>query len=359
MTLNLGSSAELHVVHDPTEPAPPDGQSVIPVHPAVLQPGTSSPVDIYARAPEAEEFRLRAEAGTVLGDGFRRRLREQGVNTLFVRRSDRQAYWHYVEDHIETILHADLMPRREAGELVYGVSRRAMDEVFRAPRARGNVERAYGLVDAVVTSVLRDSDAIWHMVGVAPVRFRTYSHCVNVALFLIAGCNGIFGINDPKVLKRIGMGAIFHDIGKSELPEYLLAVPQERMDRDETQACREHPMLGLDILRGQGRVTPTSEAIIRWHHERADGTGYPDGLPAVQLPTVVRLACIVNAYDFLITERPFGEAMMPFDALRAMLGEMPGRFDPDLVMKFAQFMGPTRSTLNARSRPGGTPSEFH
>jgi putative nucleotidyltransferase with HDIG domain len=329
------------------------------VHPAAMQPGTPSPVDLYARAPEAEQYKLRAEAGTVLGEGFRGRLREQGVSRLFIRKGDRSAYWHYVESHIEAILRADLLPRREADEPVYGVTRRAMDEVFHAPRARGNVERAYGLVEAVVAAVLRDSDALWHMVGAAPVRFRTYSHCVNVAMFLVAGCNAILGINDAKVLKRIGMGAILHDIGKSELPEYLLAVPPERMDRDEAQAFREHPMLGLDILRGQGRVTPTSEAIIRWHHERADGCGYPDGLPADRLPTVVRLACIVNAYDFLITERPFGEAKLPFDALRTMLGDMPGRFDRDLVMKFAQFLGPTRSTLNARSRPGGSPSEFH
>jgi putative nucleotidyltransferase with HDIG domain len=342
-----------------TGTAPPDDSSAVAVHPAVMQSGTASPVDLYVRPAEEAVFTLHAEAGTLLPDAFHADLADQGLTRVFVRKRDRRLYWHYVENHVAAIVEAGIVPRREACELVYGASRRAMDEVFRDPRARGNVGRAYGLVEAVVASVLRDSEALWQMVGAAPARFRTYAHSVNVAMFLVAACHGILGIADPRVLKRIGMGAIFHDIGKSELPAYLLAVPMERMSREEGIAFREHPMLGLDILRGQGRVTPTSEAIIRWHHERADGAGYPDGLAGERLPAVVRLACIVNVFDFLITERPFGEAKPPFEALRTMLGAMPGRFAPDLVMKFAQFLGPTRTALNARFRPVGGAGNVH
>jgi HD-GYP domain-containing protein (c-di-GMP phosphodiesterase class II) len=166
----------------------------------------------------------------------------------------------------------------------------------------------------------------------------------------VAACQKVLGVDDPQMLKRIGMGAIFHDVGKSQISPDILDKDPVRHTREEAHAVRMHPAVGLELVEEQGDLSPTSASIIRWHHESMDGTGYPDGLQGERIGKIVRLATIADTYDRLTTGRAYEPARSPFEALQTMVSDMGGKLDEALLKMFVQFLGPTKGAVTVRSR---------
>jgi len=133
-------------------------------------------------------------------------------------------------------------------------------------------------------------------------------------------------------LRRAG---IVHDIGKVAVPDNLL-LKRGSLTREEWKVMREHPVVGERIcapLKSFRLVLP----IIRHHHERADGSGYPDGLKGEQIPVMARVLQIVDVYDALTTQRPYKRAFSASEALETMANEVSkGWWDPHIFAEFQQ-----------------------
>jgi putative two-component system response regulator len=136
--------------------------------------------------------------------------------------------------------------------------------------------------------------------------------------------------NQIIALRRAG---IVHDIGKVAIPDSILLKPRG-LSSDEWKLMREHPVIGERIcapLKSFRLVLP----IIRHHHEKCDGSGYPDGLRGEAIPVAARVLQIVDVYDALTTERPYKKAFTPTEALRTMKEEvMKGWWDAAIFEKF-------------------------
>src|SRR5881398_2819404 len=137
-----------------------------------------------------------------------------------------------------------------------------------------------------------------------------------------------------KALRRAG---IVHDIGKVAVPDSILLKPA-RLTRTEQLILRRHPVVGERIcapLKSFQLVLP----IIRHHHEKMNGSGYPDGLKGEQIPLTARVLQIVDVYDALITERPYKRALSVEEALRTMRSEIrKGWWDPKVFNAFERMM---------------------
>jgi putative two-component system response regulator len=124
-----------------------------------------------------------------------------------------------------------------------------------------------------------------------------------------------------------------HDIGKIAVPDAILLKPA-RLSEDEWKLIREHPVVGERIcapLKSFRTVLP----IIRHHHERFDGSGYPDGLRGESIPITARVLQIVDVYDALTTERPYKHAFSITEALQTMKEEVSrGWWDPVIFDQF-------------------------
>ncbi|MHC4480025.1 MAG: HD-GYP domain-containing protein [Planctomycetota bacterium] len=320
-----------------TPHASEEGQ-FFPVHLAIMQPGTLAPVDLYMKVRPERGFTLYKTARTRLIDETRQRLLDRGVATLYLRKRDEYAYDEYVEQHLEAIVRDDLLPRQEACQVVYNSSTRVMRDVFQDPRSGKNLQRASLMVRVMVLAIIKDSDALWHMTTLASHDYYTYTHSVQVSTFLVATAKDLLGIDDETMLQRIGYGGMVHDLGKSQIPERILRKPG-KLTHQELERVKQHPVLGLQLIEQHRKTPATSAAIVRSHHERIDGKGYPDGMAGEQLRPVVRLAKIIDVYDALTTERPYAPAQRPFDALRLMR-KLEGQFDADLLEAFVRFLGP-------------------
>jgi HD-GYP domain-containing protein (c-di-GMP phosphodiesterase class II) len=133
-------------------------------------------------------------------------------------------------------------------------------------------------------------------------------------------------------VKRLGMAATLHDIGKARIPLAILDKPG-KLDPIEEEAMRRHPVIGFDALKARPGIAPEVLDAIRHHHEYLDGTGYPDGLTARDIPDLVRLLTISDIFAALIEARPYRPAM-PRPKAYGIVCEMEGKLEPALVRAF-------------------------
>ncbi len=157
----------------------------------------------------------------------------------------------------------------------------------------------------------------------------TQGHCQRVAFFacVLADSTGM----DSRSLFWFRLGALLHDIGKIIVPTEVLNKAGNLSD-EEWAIMRRHPEAGLELVADidfPGDV----RAIIRNHHERWDGQGYPDGLAGEDIPFAARILCVADVYDALTTARSYRDSLSHNRAARVMR-ESKGQFDPQLVETF-------------------------
>jgi diguanylate cyclase (GGDEF)-like protein/putative nucleotidyltransferase with HDIG domain len=143
----------------------------------------------------------------------------------------------------------------------------------------------------------------------------------------------LFKVSESDLL-ALHAGALLHDIGKLAVPEYILNKPG-KLTEAEFAKMKIHPTVGGDILKRVNFPYPV-EDIVRYHHEKWDGSGYPKGLKGEQIPLIARIISVVDFYDATRCDRPYRKGMKREDSL-ALLNSMVGTaFDPKVVKKFAE-----------------------
>jgi len=326
-----------------------DRVEYLPMALGVMQPGTLAPVDLFIHVGPPAGYLLYKKAQDELREDIRERLVEHGVDSLYVRSSDEDVFYEYVEEHISTIIRDGLVPAENACKLVYDTSSRVMEDTFDEPRAGRNLRRAHRMVQATVQTIMKDPEGLWHMTSIASHDYYTYTHCVHVSMFLVAASYDILGIRDAKMLRLIGSGGILHDIGKSEIPREILNKPG-KLTEEEFKKVKEHPVLGLDLVRDDRYLEAAAARIISGHHEHYDGGGYPAGLSGERIDRIVRLSTIIDVYDALTTTRCYADARSAYKALDMMFHEMDEAFDVNILEAFVQFLGPREYRHSLRAR---------
>jgi putative nucleotidyltransferase with HDIG domain len=157
----------------------------------------------------------------------------------------------------------------------------------------------------------------------------THQHCLLVA-GLAAAFAASLGLGEGEC-HRLTKAALLHDVGKIHVPTAILNKPG-KLDANEMAVMKRHPEIGHAILEGQG-FHPEVIQVVRSHHEMLDGSGYPDGLKAIEIPDLVRVLTVCDIYAALIERRPYKEPM-PSEKAFAILEGMTGRLDATIVEAF-------------------------
>jgi hypothetical protein len=156
------------------------------------------------------------------------------------------------------------------------------------------------------------------------------------------------GVRGESALLNMGLGALLHDMGKIGVSDTVLFKPAGLAD-EEVQAVRRHPELGASLI-GSIRFLEGAREIVRHHHERFDGSGYPDGLSGKAIPLGARIFAVVDVFDALTTDRPYRAALSFQEAAALIAGERGRHFDPAVVDAFLSI--PFRDWAEAATRNG-------
>lgn len=157
----------------------------------------------------------------------------------------------------------------------------------------------------------------------------TFGHCERVAEYAV-GLACVLGLDDDGIT-AVRLGAYLHDLGKVRVPATILNKPG-KLEPEELALIREHPSWGVALLT-EVELPWEIEPMIRWHHERADGSGYPDGLGGAEIPLSAQIIGIADTFDALTSTRSYRPAGSTANAL-AELWESRRHWHPDIYAAF-------------------------
>jgi putative nucleotidyltransferase with HDIG domain len=227
----------------------------------------------------------------------------------------------------EKVKHGDLavtFPEIAASAAVFA-------SLFSAIRASEpiNLSDAERATAQIINGVSQNGLAAW-LDDVRRYHEGTFQHCL-----LVTGVAVGFALDigfSSQDIKRLGIAATLHDIGKARIPLSILDKP-DRLDPGEEEIMRRHPVIGYELLKDLPDISPEILDGVRHHHEYLDGSGYPDGLTAPEIPDLVRLLTIADIFAALIESRPYRPAM-PRQKAYEILSSMGSKLERPLVRAF-------------------------
>jgi putative nucleotidyltransferase with HDIG domain len=194
---------------------------------------------------------------------------------------------------------------------------------------------ATALVDGIADSMLVDSDIAIHLMADKVGGEEIYHHSLNVALLSMMLARELKA--PSQAIRLMGLGAMFHDVGKVELPDRVV-YKTEPLSRAETNLLQTHCVKGLDVA-SRLDLPPEATVVIAQHHERMDGKGYPRGLQGPQISLLAKIVGLVNTFDNLCNPVDFQKSLTPHEALSTMYGQQRAQFDPNAMAVFVRCMG--------------------
>ncbi len=309
-----------------------------PVDSNSLRTDTKIGCDLYLLINTSTDSRcvLYCKGNAVFDSNKREMLLEKNIDRLFIKNNDKQKYYKYLESHFQNFISDTNLSSKEKTKIVYGAATSLAKDLFNDPRS-GNVKRTKTFAYNMVDYILKEGRSARNLLKIAIHEYYTYTHSVNVAAVgtLFAKELGL----GEKELKHFCSGILLHDIGKTRIDTNILN-KNGKLTKEEFQKIKEHPELGIAILRESGGGSSDEFTIIIQHHENYDGTGYPYGLKQNEIHRYGRIARIVDVYDALTTDRPYARAIRPFAALVEMKDNMSNCFDMELFKEFIRFTGP-------------------
>jgi putative nucleotidyltransferase with HDIG domain len=199
-----------------------------------------------------------------------------------------------------------------------------------------NRENVEGVVGMVTDSILRNRDALVSLTRIKEKDNYTFQHSVSVCVLLIAFCRELG--YDRVAIEDAGLGGLLHDIGKMLVPDEILNKPGA-LTTEEFEIMKNHAALASSILRQTPGMSQLAIDIAGQHHERYDGTGYPQGLKGEEISVFSQLAAIVDVYDAMTSVRVYKKAMDPGDVLKKIYELRSFHFNDQLALRFIRMIG--------------------
>lgn len=197
-------------------------------------------------------------------------------------------------------------------------------------------DTALETASTIVESAMSNPDTLVCLTQLSSFDDYTYTHSINVAA--IAVVFGEYIGMSKKELALLGIAGMMHDLGKTEIPARIISKPG-RLTKVECEEMKRHPGYGRTILQRNSDIPVRVLEAVRAHHEKYNGTGYPDGLTRKEIPAFARILCLADIYDALTSDRCYRDAILPNKALGVMYGMRDQDFDPVEIQLFIKCLG--------------------
>jgi HD-GYP domain-containing protein (c-di-GMP phosphodiesterase class II) len=283
--------------------------------------------------------------GTVLSERHQRALTERGIHAVWVEDE--------LSEGIEPVELLDETVRAETAARVrdaLDTARAAFASSQRLPPS--TLQDLSSIVERVAANIHSNADAALVLNDLAAADQYTHRHSVNVTALGLLLARAQFrrhGWLDYRGQRRfdrmdqrlstLGMGLLLHDIGKMAVPAPVLNKPGP-LDDGEWKLMRTHPEAGVALLGSSSTTSALVTTVIRDHHERMDGTGYPRGIAGEEIHMFARLAAVADVYDAITSARPYKAAAPPSEGVAAISTGAGSSFDAEVVETFRRVVFP-------------------
>lgn len=260
----------------------------------------------------------------------RRRLQDNRVRFIYVRTADQPRIQRQLETCLAAVAADPETPTAEASALIYETSYELIDEALSEPGLQSLSGSLKQVSHAVSTFVLHHKNAFAHLFAIARHDFYTATHLVNVATWMVPLAYQL-GHHDNDELTAIGQAGLLHDVGKSRIPPEIIAKPG-KLTPDEYAQVQRHTTLGGEIVRSANEFSELVAAVALQHHERQDGSGYPNGLAAATIHPISKICAVADSFDAMTALRPYKDRALTIpEAMAILQSETPSKYDPKVV----------------------------
>ena len=218
--------------------------------------------------------------------------------------------------------------------------RNIMDDVLEGKKITGR--RVFSIAERIILHLRVGKNALVSFINIFGFLGETddylYSHSINVAI-LSGGVGMALEYGDSRLL-NLCVSSLLHDLGLLKIPENIIKKPG-KLTKDEFAQVQKHTSYGLELLANISDMPESVQEVIYQHHERMDGTGYPEGKKGMDISESAKIVAIVEVYEAMTHPRPYrGEKIIPYDGVRQVVQDAKSVFDPRLVKKFLKFITP-------------------
>lgn len=259
------------------------------------------------------------DAGTELTESMIARLKAWGVTHVDIR--------------LEMPELGPLVETRLEFNQGYEETVKTLNEAFEAVRFFNEVpvKKMKELADNSVDQLMNARGVISNLHMVHRLDEYTFHHSVNVSI--IAGLLGKWIGYKEKELKDVILAGLLHDVGKAKIPLEILNKP-ELLLPEEMEVVKTHPVLGYELLKKYEDISPDVQMAVYQHHERMDGSGYPDRIPGQKIHPYARIIAIADIYDAVTSDRVYRSRETPFAVVAMLVEEMFNKLDPEICTTF-------------------------
>lgn len=234
--------------------------------------------------------------------------------------------------------HLDVARETEHAARICAQSKNAVSSMFREARMGKalNATDALPVVEEITTSVMRNPGALISLARLKDKDNYTCMHSVAVCALMVSLARQL-GLNNEQT-HHAGLAGMVHDIGKATIPAEIIDKPG-RLTAAEYQAIKSHPAEGHKILRDSNGINDIALHVCLHHHEKVDGSGYPDRLANEQINLYAKMSAICDVYDAITSTRVYKNGWEPAQAIRKMAEWRHGHFDKRIFEAFVRSIG--------------------
>ncbi|MHB0885271.1 MAG: HD-GYP domain-containing protein [Bacillota bacterium] len=291
-----------------------------------LQPGM-----VVAKTVFGADRQVLLASGMVVKPQFISQLRRRGVPSVYI-----------IDERFPDIETTDVVSAETRVEAL-AATKEVLSEV--KERAKSGLGKLTGTearkvkdqVNNIIDELIQNRDLVVNLTDIRAADDYTFGHSVNVCILSLMTAIGIG--YEPQRLRELGIGALLHDVGKTQIPEEILNKPGV-LSAGEFEEVKKHPTYGFEIVRRQDGLSSLSAHVAYQHHERSNGEGYPRGLIGPEIHEFARITAVADVYDALVADRVYRRGFLPADALDIIAGNAGRFFDPKVAKAFGDNIAP-------------------
>ena len=299
----------------------------IPISLESIEPLIFPDVALYIKT--GGNYVLYKNHGRDFSDHDHERLSNNGVEFIFVSKNDMDIITSHMESSAERLLKSEILNARAKGKMIYQTSINFVNDIFSNPEKTTDLDRTKRLIENLMFYISDNPNAISSLETVMSHNYYTFVHSLQVASLTLLMHSEAYTLSRDEMLD-VGTGAILHDFGKIFVPQEILN-KNGKLSEAEIEVLKRHPEEGYVFLQNKAVISPVALTIVRFHHERCNGSGYPLGLENRDIPRSAQITGVADVYCTLTTDNNGNKTMPPHIAVQLMRHQMKDLFSPVML----------------------------
>ena len=275
--------------------------------------GKNSDYPLYIKS--GENYILYRSKALIFSQSDALRLKNNGVDNLYIEIKDKEKYDNDVLEHIETIIKSNDTNFEEKAVKIYIYSKIYAEYVITTGNLKDNQENIKKSIETTIEYLLMSEFAFMNLLNLSSYDYNEVGHGMNVSIYSMALANRL-GFSSKMSLYEVGLSGLTHDIGKLKIRKELLS--KKGLSESEVYEIQKHPIYSKEILMASGIDNRNIINGVLEHHEASNGSGYPFGKMEEDISAYGKILIIANRFDSLTRNRPYRIKLSASDALNLM-----------------------------------------